>query len=537
MLKYGFNELKHHGLDISYYCGPFFDGALVFNEELYDDFQYNIEKTTPSDYPLRELAPTYSDLTANLARDRNTGRVFFTLVAKKEEDVVACVVMDCSSHTNDPLATGLFENYTVHHPAFNFCFPEIMPEFLDVILDVMPSCHYSSQFEIYGKEKSFILPDNFNYSFELKGTFEDYLTSLNKKHRATAKAVLIKNKDLTAKVSNNTVTTLMHNPQFIQSYMSNVNRQTHVFDDVDTTVAHINQALFNIKDPYIVEVLDFEGHILAYNIGELSSGVYIDKIAIPMCSEQVYKEKNIGLFCILSCISLLCENSYSSVLYYLDTGHGDYKRKFIPKDEDGNRNSVADYTSVSPEYINSKFWKDGAFKTPIHVKGTGWVMEDSNLPTAHHEYSNDIVYKEVDAAEYLAKYLNVFEGEVGKYETLEAGLNDTPRRYFLAMLTVDFAVGLCTFTQDDSLKCFYLENVQVSSAHRSQKIAESLLKHAVSKLKRSVYLHVNMKNAPALALYDKLGFIHITSVPNYYDEDEISGDEVTSAILLKLERY
>ena len=63
-------------------------------------------------------------------------------------------------------------------------------------------------------------------------------------------------------------------------------------------------------------------------------------------------------------------------------------------------------------------------------------------------------------------------------------------------------------------------NIAVNPDYRRQGIAESLIERLVAELKdkqvSSLTLEVRASNAPAIALYRKLGFIQVGKRPNYY---------------------
>jgi len=63
-------------------------------------------------------------------------------------------------------------------------------------------------------------------------------------------------------------------------------------------------------------------------------------------------------------------------------------------------------------------------------------------------------------------------------------------------------------------------NVAVKPEYRRQGIAEALVKELAAQLKaagnQSLSLEVRASNAPAIALYEKLGFTQVGRRPNYY---------------------
>lgn len=74
-----------------------------------------------------------------------------------------------------------------------------------------------------------------------------------------------------------------------------------------------------------------------------------------------------------------------------------------------------------------------------------------------------------------------------------------------------------------------LSMIAVDSSHRRQGIAKRLIQTALDVSKMlGIYLEVNERNAPAIALYEKIGFRQITVRKKYYGED--------SAIIMRKER-
>ena len=63
-------------------------------------------------------------------------------------------------------------------------------------------------------------------------------------------------------------------------------------------------------------------------------------------------------------------------------------------------------------------------------------------------------------------------------------------------------------------------NIAVSPQYRRQGVAQALVEALVAHLKEreniSLTLEVRVSNAPAIALYEKLGFVQVGRRPNYY---------------------
>ena len=63
-------------------------------------------------------------------------------------------------------------------------------------------------------------------------------------------------------------------------------------------------------------------------------------------------------------------------------------------------------------------------------------------------------------------------------------------------------------------------NIAVDAHYRRQGIAQALVKELVAQLKEkgnhSLTLEVRISNQPAIALYEKLGFVQVGKRPNYY---------------------
>ncbi len=63
-------------------------------------------------------------------------------------------------------------------------------------------------------------------------------------------------------------------------------------------------------------------------------------------------------------------------------------------------------------------------------------------------------------------------------------------------------------------------NIAVAPEHRRQGIAESLVNELISRLRDNhvhcLTLEVRVSNYPAIALYEKMGFLQVGRRPNYY---------------------
>jgi ribosomal-protein-alanine N-acetyltransferase len=63
-------------------------------------------------------------------------------------------------------------------------------------------------------------------------------------------------------------------------------------------------------------------------------------------------------------------------------------------------------------------------------------------------------------------------------------------------------------------------NLAVSPNHRQQGIGQALIKKLISHLQQSgviaLLLEVRVTNTPAIALYEKMGFVQVGRRPKYY---------------------
>lgn len=81
----------------------------------------------------------------------------------------------------------------------------------------------------------------------------------------------------------------------------------------------------------------------------------------------------------------------------------------------------------------------------------------------------------------------------------------------------------------------HILNICVDPAYQRQGYGEKLVSYAISQAEKKkmsmVYLEVRRSNQPAIALYDKLGFVQISERKNYYP----LGDKREDALIFALE--
>lgn len=85
-----------------------------------------------------------------------------------------------------------------------------------------------------------------------------------------------------------------------------------------------------------------------------------------------------------------------------------------------------------------------------------------------------------------------------------------------------------------ALSCFYdinIDSIAVAADFRRRGVAGELLERAFEGMEGEAFLEVRRSNAPAIALYEKLGFKKISERKNYYDEPP------EDAIIMKAELY
>ena len=75
-------------------------------------------------------------------------------------------------------------------------------------------------------------------------------------------------------------------------------------------------------------------------------------------------------------------------------------------------------------------------------------------------------------------------------------------------------------------------DIRVAHTHRRQGLGERLLRESLAALSaRSVFLEVRRTNSPAVAMYEKIGFLKVGVRHNYYQV--LSGRE--DAVIMRLE--
>ena len=97
---------------------------------------------------------------------------------------------------------------------------------------------------------------------------------------------------------------------------------------------------------------------------------------------------------------------------------------------------------------------------------------------------------------------------------IAAALHFEASRCFVAEENGEIA-AFCAFTRVCGEA--NLDAISVAEKFRRHGVAEALLLHAFAALHASkIFLEVRSENAPALALYEKLGFVRIGTRPRFY---------------------
>jgi len=86
----------------------------------------------------------------------------------------------------------------------------------------------------------------------------------------------------------------------------------------------------------------------------------------------------------------------------------------------------------------------------------------------------------------------------------------------------------------------HILNVCIDPAYQRQGYGQKLVNYAIAQADRKkmsmIYLEVRRSNKPAIALYDKLGFVQISERKNYYPLDDKREDALIFALELGLMR-
>ena len=108
-------------------------------------------------------------------------------------------------------------------------------------------------------------------------------------------------------------------------------------------------------------------------------------------------------------------------------------------------------------------------------------------------------------------------------------------RYLNLRLEVDGQLAAFAITQVvlDEAKLF---NIAVDPAHQRRGLGRALLEHLITQLEQrdvfTLWLEVRASNAPAIALYESLGFNEATVRRNYYPTADGREDAIVMALPL-----
>ena len=102
------------------------------------------------------------------------------------------------------------------------------------------------------------------------------------------------------------------------------------------------------------------------------------------------------------------------------------------------------------------------------------------------------------------------------------------RAWFIFENSAALAVAWFTLALDEA----EVIDIRVADTHRRQGLGERLLRESLTALStRSVFLDVRRTNSPAVAMYEKMGFLQVGVRQNYYQLP--SGRE--DALIMRLE--
>ena len=97
--------------------------------------------------------------------------------------------------------------------------------------------------------------------------------------------------------------------------------------------------------------------------------------------------------------------------------------------------------------------------------------------------------------------------------------------FILVAIIDNLPVGVCALLRRDDLEGYELAKMAVAPAARGQSIglllAKAAITRALSMRAKRVYLESNTRLAPALRLYEKLGFKRIAGPPSAYQRVDI----------------
>jgi len=117
--------------------------------------------------------------------------------------------------------------------------------------------------------------------------------------------------------------------------------------------------------------------------------------------------------------------------------------------------------------------------------------------------------------------------------TLQRAISNHAFHYIIGETDGEFAGYCCYSLIADEAEII---SIAVKEKFRRKKIAERLINFAIEEIKtnggRSIFLEVRQSNTPAICLYKKAGFKHISERKEYYD---CGGGRRENALVFKLD--
>lgn len=546
-MEYGHKvHVESSGVVYSRYFGaPSVDLKSLVTRSEYKSYTSGLKNwflvNRPNHVMFLKLLPSYDQICRAFETNAKMLSTVCIVVGRSDQGegpVVAFTILDANNVTKDPWNNSIFDIFGTS--IFPIPLPPCLPSYLGEVMELLPSSFLCNYLPMYPEDFGYV--EDIAYGFFLPNTFAQYEESLPKKYRKEMSRLLSKNSNLSVELVKNIAgfpATLQSMPEDLQAlfhkgWAENMQRWVQERESI-SSISHLN----NMIDPWnacgeavIYVIKDETGKPLLINYGvtEVTYGnsrghgdqyVYTDVVAVPLVSQEEYRERGLGMYVVYQIIRELIHNTLGrptseSVYYHLDTS-GDYKRKFVPE---GSQPMLVprDFTVLRPETINSSICRIDEFRVPAYITGFGFATDQEQLDKYKGKLIESLDVIDCPVSLFLDSYSYTFkeeesQGERFNYlhllaESLDSG--DAPKIlaiqscYSLIQSFVTYSVY-----ESNGEKHAYVEYVYTKPTARGLGLAGKIIEHMKTNLGlKSISLHTSVLN-PAKSLYDRSGFSSI----------------------------
>ena len=132
----------------------------------------------------------------------------------------------------------------------------------------------------------------------------------------------------------------------------------------------------------------------------------------------------------------------------------------------------------------------------------------------HYQRGKIRTFKREDIDKILELEAQAFPKTAYSRETLLFYAKRLPDTFFVLETSQDIA-GYIIFDRGG-----HVHSMAVKPIHRRRGFGSMLIRHALKRVHKRLWLEVRSKNLPAIGFYKKLGLKIVGKTPNYYGDDD-----------------